>query len=112
MLRYTVTYTISTKEEDNGINLITLIEKLSVSVQHKSYRERISLQVANLGSKTVITVSSKIKYFGILYAKKETVAGQKRAMSCSVIDRICITGQQNFDKSERLNPVEIKTDGN
>ena len=33
-------------------------------------------------------------------------------MSCSVIDRIRITGQQNFDKSETLNPIEIKTDGN
>ena len=81
MLRYTVPYTISTKKEDNGINLITLIDKLSVSVQHKSYRERIPLQVANLGSKTINTVSSKIKYFGILCAKKETVAGQKRATS-------------------------------
>ena len=104
-VQYTVPYTILTEEEDNGINLITLIDKLSFSVQHKSYRERTPLQVANLGSKTVITVSSKIKYFGILYAKKETVAGEKRAMSCSVTDRICITGQQNFDKSERLNPV-------
>ena len=112
MLQYTVPYTISTKEEDNGINLITLIDKLSFSVQHKSYRERILLQAANLGSKTINTVSSKIKYVGILYAKKETVAAQKRAMSCSVIDRIRITGQQNFDKSERLNPLEIKTDGN
>ena len=33
-------------------------------------------------------------------------------MSGNVIDRICITGQQKFDKSETLNPVEIKTDGN
>ena len=66
----------------------------------------MSLQVANLGSKTINVVSSKIKYFGILYAKKETVAGQKTAMSCSVRDRICITGQQNFAKSEALNPVE------
>ena len=33
-------------------------------------------------------------------------------MSCSVIDRIRITGQQNFDKSETLNPVEIKSDRN
>ena len=33
-------------------------------------------------------------------------------MSYSVIDRIRITGQQNFDKLETLNPVEIKTDEN
>ena len=105
-------YYFNKRKEDNGINLITLIDKLSFSVQHKSYRERIPLQVANLGSKTINTVSSKIKYFGILCAKKETVAGQKRAMSCSVIDRIRITGQQNFDKSKTLNPVEIKTDRN
>ena len=105
-------YYFNKRKEDNGINLITLIDKLSFSVQHKSYRERILLQAANLGSKTINTVSSKIKYFGILYAKKETVVAQKRAMSCSVIDRIRITGQQNFDKSERLNTVEIKTDGN
>ena len=44
--------------------------------------------------------------------QKKTVAPQKRTMSCSVIDRIRIIGQQNFDKSEILNPVEIKTDGN
>ena len=30
-------------------------------------------------------------------------------MSCGIIDRIRITGQQNFDKSETLNPGEIKT---
>ena len=102
-------YYFNKRKEDNGINLITLIDKLSFSVQHKSYRERIPLQVANPGSKTINTVSSKIKYLGILYVKKET---EKRAMSCSVIDRIRITGQQNFDKSETLNPVEIKTDGN
>ena len=74
-------YYFNKRKEDNGINLITLIDKLSFSVQHKSYRERIPLQVANLGSKTINTVSSKIKYFGILCAKKETVAGQKRATS-------------------------------
>ena len=33
-------------------------------------------------------------------------------MSCGIIDRIRITGQQNFDKSETLNPVEIKTHEN
>ena len=86
-------YYFNKRKEDNSINLITLIDKLSFSVQHKSYRERILLQAANLGSKTINTVSSKIKYFGILYAKKETVAAQKRAMSCSIIDRIRITGQ-------------------
>ena len=79
---------------------------MSFSVQHKSYRERIPIQVANLDSKTINTVSSKIKYFGILYLKKEA---EKRAMSCGIIDRIRITGQQNFDKSETLNPGEIKT---
>ena len=78
MLQYTASYTISTKErKTTALNLITLIDKLSFSVQHKSYRERNPLQAANLGSKTINAVSSKIKYFGILYAKKETVAGQK-----------------------------------
>ena len=105
-------YYFNKRKEDNGINLITLIDKLSFSVQHKSYRERILLQAENLGSKTINTVSSKIKYFRILYAKKEIVAAQKRAMSCSIIDRIRNTGQQNFDKFERLNPAEIKTYGN
>ena len=33
-------------------------------------------------------------------------------MSCSVKDRIHITGMQNFDKSKKLNPIEIKIDGN
>ena len=43
-------YYFNKRKEDNGINLITLIDKLSFSVQHKTYRERIPLQVANLGT--------------------------------------------------------------
>ena len=74
-------YYFNERMEDNGINL-----------------------VIKLGSKTINTISNTIKYFGILYTKKETVAGQKRAMNCSVIDRIHITGMQNFDKSKKLNP--------
>ena len=77
-------YYFNERKEDNGINLIILIDKLSFFVQHKSYRERILLQVAKLGSKTINTVSNQIKYFGILYTKKGTVVGRKRAMSCSV----------------------------
>ena len=70
-------YYFNKRKEDNGINLITLIDKLSFSVQHKSYRERILLQAANLRSKTINTVSSKIKYFGILYAKKNSRPSKK-----------------------------------
>ena len=82
-------YYFNERMEDNGINL-----------------------VIKLGSKTINTISNTIKYFKILYTKKETVVSQKGAMNCSVIDRIHITGMQNFDKSKKLNPVEIKIDGN
>ena len=94
-------YYFNERKEDNGINLITLIDKLSFSVQHKSYRERIPLQVAKLGSKTINTISNTIKYFRILYTKKETVVGHKRTMNCSVIDRVHITSMQNFAKSKK-----------
>ena len=33
-------------------------------------------------------------------------------MSYSIIDTIRIRGLQNFDKSVKLNPIEIKIDGN
>ena len=94
-------YYFNKRKEDNAINLVILIDKLSFSVQHKSYRERIPLQAAKLGSKTINTISNTIKYFRILYTKKETVVGHKRTMNCSVIDRVHITSMQNFAKSKK-----------
>ena len=94
-------YYFNKRKEDNAINLVILIDKLSFSVQHKSYRERIPLQVGKLGSKTINTISNTIKYFRILYTKKETVVGHKRTMNCSVIDRVHITSMQNFAKSKK-----------
>ena len=44
--------------------------------------------------------------------KKTQTIDEKRKMSYEIIDTIQITGLQNFDNYQKLNPVEISVDSN
>ena len=62
--------------------------------------------------KLLIEFQIKSNALELYIQKKETVVGQIRTMSYSIIDTIHIRGLQNLDKSIKLNPIEIKINGN
>ena len=49
--------------------------------------------------------------FVLLCTKKETIS-KKRKMSYEIIDIIQITGLQNFDNYQKLEPIEMPIDSN
>lgn len=81
---------------------------LNFSVQQNTYKEEIKLHLAKVSSqKNIFTTSSKLKNFGVLVTKKEKRIVQKRSMSIEIIDTIIVKEWQQFDKYDKLNPVEI-----
>ena len=81
---------------------------LNFSVQQNTYKEEIKLHLAKVSSqKNIFTTSNKLKNFGILVTKKEKRIVQKRSMSIEIIDTIIVKEWQQFDKYDKLNPVEI-----
>ena len=51
---------------------------------------------------------NKIKSFGILSGNKNNRIGQKRQMPYTVINNTLISGLQNFEQYQKLNPIDIE----
>ena len=96
------------EKKNNEVDLIMPDNALNFSVQQNTYKEEIKLHLAKVSSqKNIFTTSNKLKNFGILVTKKEKRIVQKRSMSIEIIDTIIVKEWQQFDKYDKLNPVEI-----
>ena len=54
-------------------------------------------------------IENKINNFGILSENKNKKIGEKRQMS-HVVDKILISGLQDFEQYHKLNPIDITID--
>ena len=65
----------------------------------------------NIKSENVIIkkIENKINNFGILSENKNKKIGEQRQMS-HVVDKILISGLQDFEQYHKLNPIDITID--
>ena len=66
------------------------------------------LQFTKLNGELADINDNKIKDFAILSTKRLKRIRQKRMNDKEIVETILITGLQNFDKFEILNPIEFK----
>ena len=88
--------------------MVTPKKSLKFNVQKEEYRENVVIRLEGITSKKPINVKDgKVINFSILATRQQNRVGHKRTMLYEIIDHVKIGGLQNFDRYDKLNPVEI-----
>ena len=83
-------------------------KSLKFNVQKEEYRENVVIQLERITSKKPINIKDgEVTNFSILATRQQNRVGNKRTMPYEIIDHVKIGGLQNFDRYDKLNPVEI-----
>ena len=88
--------------------MVTPKKSLKFNVQKEEYRENVVIQLERITSEKPINVKDgKVTNFSILATRQQNRVGNKRTMPYEIIDHVKISGLQNVDRYDKLNPVEI-----
>ena len=88
--------------------MITPQKSLTFKVKNEKYKENIVIQLKRMTKKESIKVKdNKVISFYILATREKKKVGNKRLMPYEIIDLVKIGGLQNFDKYDKLNPMDI-----
>lgn len=66
------------------------------------------MQLTKLNRDSAEFEDNEIENFAILSSKRNKYTGRKRMRNKEIVDTIFIKGLQNFDKNDKLNPLESK----
>ena len=81
---------------------------LKFKVKNEEYKGNIVIQLERITKEESTKVKdNKVTNFSILATRKKKKVGNKRPMSYEIIDQVKSSGLQNFDKYDKLNPVDI-----
>ena len=83
-------------------------KSLKFNVQNEEYKENIIIQLERITNQETIKVKDdKVTNFSILATREQNKVSNKRPMPYKIIDQIKIGGLQNFNRYDKLNPVDI-----
>ena len=83
-------------------------KSLKFRVEINEYKENIVIQLEKITKKeTIKGKNNGITNFLILPTKDQNKVGNKKSMSYKIIEQVEISGLQNFNTYDKLNPVEI-----
>ena len=83
-------------------------KSLKFKVKNEEYKGNIVIQLERITKEESTKVKdNKVTNFSILATRKKKKVGNKRPMSYEIIDQVKSSGLQNFDKYDKLNPVDI-----
>ena len=89
-------------------HMVTPKISLKFNVPKEEYKENVVIQLERITSENSINVKDdKVTNFSILATRQQSRVGNKRTMPYETIDHVKIGGLQNFDRYDKLNPVEI-----
>ena len=91
-----------------SIHMVTPKKSLKFNVQKEEYRENVVIQLERITSQKTINVKDgKVTNFSILATRQQNRVGNKKTIPYEITDQIKIGGLRNFDRYDKLNPVEI-----
>ena len=100
-------------KDNNKLDLITPNKKLKFNMKKDVYKNRITLNLGKVYTKTSFsTTRNNVLNFGLLCTKNNRSVGEKWTMSQEIIKTVHVLGLQNAINHEWLNPVEIRLDSN
>ena len=100
-------------KDNNKSDLITPNKKLKFDMKKDVYKNRITLNLGKVHTKTSFsTTRNNVLNFALLCTKKNRSVGEKWTMSQEIIKIVHVLGLQNAINYEWLNPVEIRLDSN
>ena len=89
-------------------HMVTPKKSLKFNVQKEEYRENVVIQLERITSETPINAKDgKVTNFSILATRQQNRVGNNRMIPYEIIYHVKIGGLQNFDRYDKLNPVEI-----
>ena len=88
--------------------MITPKKILKFKVKNEKYKDNIVIQLERITKEEFIKVKDdKVTNFSILATREKKEVGDKRPIPYEIIDQVKLGGLQNFEKYDKLNPVDV-----